>query len=405
MADIVILSIFDLYINSLAMVLLLFTAFRYFGLARRNENQKERDILKAYISMFFGFASYFILTNISFLFLTNSYEDYLFWGNFENLSLVYIWLTKSAMGSYFGGLLLYFYRYERVMNKKIYSLTIISVIVVLIVFIAPEDFVFYNFQPVIFAIIGLLFLHSLFKLTKWSQKQLRAANSFIIVGSWFMGTYVGYISPVALSLGVISVLLFPIFINIGILISMAPTIFKPEFFSRKISYWYLFSIFIISMELLSLIYTIYMTTEITYIFSPLILIIFFIIECSFLIRYIKHEDTQGNKEIADIGIVSVFTRPDNITEEEISISKEKKICLTCKNKLGRFMYMCPDCHTFYCEKCVRILSDLENICWICYTPFDESKPYTLPEQKEEEEEPIIDHKALDQKIKDDLKEK
>jgi hypothetical protein len=77
-----------------------------------------------------------------------------------------------------------------------------------------------------------------------------------------------------------------------------------------------------------------------------------------------------------------LTRREKITEEEVTISREKKICLVCKGKLSRKMYLCPECNTFYCEKCSDLLADLENACWVCDTAFDESKPVKLPKKEE-----------------------
>ena len=38
------------------------------------------------------------------------------------------------------------------------------------------------------------------------------------------------------------------------------------------------------------------------------------------------------------------------------------------------MYTCPKCDALYCIKCSDTLSNLENACWVCNTPFDDSKP-------------------------------
>jgi len=67
-------------------------------------------------------------------------------------------------------------------------------------------------------------------------------------------------------------------------------------------------------------------------------------------------------------------RPDNITEEDVTFHKEKKICLVCKANVSRVMYTCPKCDALYCIKCSDSLSNLENACWVCNTPFDDSKP-------------------------------
>lgn len=84
-------------------------------------------------------------------------------------------------------------------------------------------------------------------------------------------------------------------------------------------------------------------------------------------------------EVAE-SLFRLSRRPEHISEEEITFHKERKICLVCKTKVSRIMYTCPGCDALYCLKCSESLSDLENACWLCNTPFDESKP-TKPFEK------------------------
>jgi len=73
-----------------------------------------------------------------------------------------------------------------------------------------------------------------------------------------------------------------------------------------------------------------------------------------------------------------------ITEEKITIHKEKKSCLVCKGEVERFnVYICPKCDTIYCENCARTLTNLENACWVCNTPFDTLKPIMIIEGGEQ----------------------
>ena len=37
-------------------------------------------------------------------------------------------------------------------------------------------------------------------------------------------------------------------------------------------------------------------------------------------------------------------------------------------------------NTFYCNNCSESLAELENMCWVCNTPFDKSKP-VIPSKK------------------------
>ncbi|MFX1325521.1 MAG: hypothetical protein ACFE8N_11220 [Promethearchaeota archaeon] len=76
----------------------------------------------------------------------------------------------------------------------------------------------------------------------------------------------------------------------------------------------------------------------------------------------------------------LYERPEHINEEEISFLREKKICLVCKGDVSRLSYICPKCNALYCDSCSIELSYLENMCWVCNEPFDESKP-TRPFKK------------------------
>jgi len=77
--------------------------------------------------------------------------------------------------------------------------------------------------------------------------------------------------------------------------------------------------------------------------------------------------------------------PQKITEEEVTYYKEKKICLVCKGSIEGFNnYICPKCEVLYCENCARTLVDLENVCWVCDAPLDESKPSKHSKRKEDD---------------------
>ncbi len=90
----------------------------------------------------------------------------------------------------------------------------------------------------------------------------------------------------------------------------------------------------------------------------------------------------------DYRFIKKLKTPQKITEEEITYYKEKKICLVCKGNIEGFNnYICPKCEVLYCENCARALIDLENTCWICDAPMDESKP-SKPYKRKEDEIPI-----------------
>ena len=264
--------------------------------------------------------------------------------------------------------------------------TFTTILIIILIIFLPYELVISQFYFIALVIFVFIFMHTPFTLMKKSQRELRAATSFIIVGALYTGYFMTYMNPAIMREGYTPIIIFPALLILGTFLIMAPTVFKPEFFSRNIKYWYLFSIILIGTAAINVIYFYYLSTildlTIEGIILPPVFVIFFVVECVILIRFIKHEETLGVK--GDIGVRGIFTKPEKVTEEEVSISKEKKICLVCKGKVARRnIFLCPECDTFYCSKCSEALEDLENACWVCEAPFDESKPVKLPEKEEE----------------------
>ncbi len=384
MADVIIFSAFDLYLIGIATLLSLITAILYFGLAKRKENPNEKSINSAYAWIWVFITIYLILLYLSFFYIEGYYIGYIYRGNFDNPSLIYMWLVKCRIISFFAGLIFYFYTYEKIFNKRIHLATFGNILIIILIIISPYELVIYQFYPLMLIITTLYLFHSYFTLMKWSQSELRAATSFIILGSLFLGISMYYMSPARMQLGDTPILIFPTLLIFGTFLCMAPTVFKPKFFSRNIKYWYLFSILLISAPAILTVYYVTISDLIvieTFI-GGVVLVIFFTIESVIFIRFIKREEILFFE--GDTGVRGIFTKPEKVTEEEVSISKEKKICLVCKGRIARFnIYICPECDVLYCENCARTLSDSENICWVCETPFDESKP-SIPFKTEEE---------------------
>ena len=77
-----------------------------------------------------------------------------------------------------------------------------------------------------------------------------------------------------------------------------------------------------------------------------------------------------------------------VKEEEVTIHREKKICLVCKGGVLGYMYAC-ECDTVYCEKCAQAITDLENACWVCDAPIDISKPVKSFKEEKIKEKDIV----------------
>jgi len=53
------------------------------------------------------------------------------------------------------------------------------------------------------------------------------------------------------------------------------------------------------------------------------------------------------------------------TESEVAIDKKSFICVVHKGSIDGELYLCPHCHTFYCEKCAKALKLKNEKCWSC----------------------------------------
>ncbi|MFX1569905.1 MAG: RING finger protein [Promethearchaeota archaeon] len=180
-------------------------------------------------------------------------------------------------------------------------------------------------------------------------------------------------SPGMLILTVDNVILL-IFLGFGFLYKG----FKSESIIKKKSY-------IISLGFFILFSSFFIEAIFSFAFLRILIVVGFII-----LYYGLREEPEEKIEIkkttkveGDLFRIAHFDR-DQITEKEVSISKEKKICIVCKgNAIGFNIYICPECETVYCQKCANTLISMENACWVCEKPIDQTKP-SKPFQKRED---------------------
>ncbi len=214
--------------------------------------------------------------------------------------------------------------------------------------------------------------------------EFKAVSLLLLLGYLLIDNGVSY--AIYKPLGVIPLLLPPILVIIGAIISLSPTFINPNSFSRTSRFWKIIGILVICSYFLRLLYSLIIGIPINYSLS-LVTLILFILLVYFIIRNIRSEaslDLKGKIKEKSRDILGMFTKPQRITEEEVSISIEKKICLVCKGKVGGVMFMCTGCGALYCIKCSEALSNLENLCWACDSPIDKSNPVKpFKEEKEE----------------------
>jgi len=109
-------------------------------------------------------------------------------------------------------------------------------------------------------------------------------------------------------------------------------------------------------------------------------------------------------------LANLIAQREEITEGDITISKEKHVCLVHKGPIEGYSWICPSCGAYYCMRCIEVLKESENICWSCETPIDHDRPSAVSLTKQEgkkkkkhidigiEQPETIDEKSMDKEI-------
>jgi len=383
-------------------IILLFNgALRYLRMARKKENPSEKVINRAFGLFLIGFTIQSCLLVIYFLSLEGYPVDHSFRGNLEleNISLLSEWLYRGSWITWHTSGAIFTHAVEKIRNKKIPIGPIFGIIGIFLAIFLPTFELFLIIGSIPFVLMILYEGHLLFTLMKWAKKELKAATSFVILGFVLISNPIMFTIPNTMMAGTLPSIVLPLSLITGAILNLAPTFVNPKFFLRSMSYWYVFCIGVIGYGVLALVIQIISSPE--YVFNVFLMLIFISVECAFFLKSFLKEEGASTKKSVDV--IGVFTRPESITEEEVSVSKEKKICLVCKGKVGRNnIYLCPDCDAFYCKNCSEALSDMENVCWACNSPIDPSKPVKSFE-KEEEEVDVVVEKIAPKKVGGDTK--
>jgi hypothetical protein len=123
--------------------------------------------------------------------------------------------------------------------------------------------------------------------------------------------------------------------------------------------------------------------------------------CAFIFYFgIKEEKVEiSTKEIEKpefegpkISLITTlsYSRPEDLSEQDLLYFREQTLCTVCRTSLVGFssIFICPECKTLYCEKCARELVKIDNMCWGCSGPIEESMP--IKPIKQEDENIVVD---------------
>jgi hypothetical protein len=223
-----------------------------------------------------------------------------------------------------------------------------------------------------------------------SSREFKGIAAYIFVGLVFLsiGSFFTSVTVRGQIYSVFPALPALLYIT-GAMIIILPNYVNPKHFTRALPIWSFLVISVISYILLTPIFlfiarpniALFILLLISYIPSIFVLIY----SSNRIIKILKTKDVRaGNfkEDQQSVSYLKAFARPKKLTEEEVMFYKEKKICLVCKGKLERDIYICPGCDALYCKKCSSALRNLENACWVCETSFDITKP--IKKYKKEE---------------------
>ncbi|MFW9827957.1 MAG: hypothetical protein ACFFEY_10210 [Candidatus Thorarchaeota archaeon] len=324
------------FFSSASIILLIISSLFYFYHGRKKQIVQEKILM-------YGFASFWFCIALARVFFY--FSDYLLEGTYTgDLSII---VKTYDIGNY---ILLYFY--------------------------------LYLFAYILINIISLSIMFIWFSIK--TKKEFQIISSVVTIG--FAMVLIGWAfeATAVKALNLISPAIPSVFIITGVIITVLPLIIDLEFFSSHLAN--LLILISISGILLFLGLTVFTNLPLG-IISQIIIWISTLALVSVIIYIIGHiikriraplPSNQSDKvEFKDF--IKIFTKPSTITVEEIELYKEKGLCLVCKSKVSRLNYICPKCNALYCVKCSDALTNLENACWVCDTPFDESKPVKINE--------------------------
>ena len=381
------------FFSGIALALALMCGIYFVYKARKREVFNEKIIMLGLSSLPLGFALSLIFTYFQVFQVQGTFINNIFYGDYDIIKSPYEILGRLSYISLGIGCLFFVLAFEIIIKRTKYFLTIFYAILIAIEIILPIEGSLFNMPFSTIAryvfnypiILGLLILVPLvlYLYTKWSHLEFKAVSSFLLFGFLLFVISLNLAKKVHKNLNVYPLVLGPLLLILGCCITMLPAIINPKIISRALTYWVLFAILTIPFLIIMLYIDIINDLAFQFIIEFIVAFMYIYIIFFLIIKNIKSEIISESRE-AEKGLESqvlgIFTRPQKVTEEEVIFHRERKICLVCKGKLLRSIYLCPECDALYCIKCSEALSTLENVCWSCYTPIDPAKPIKLKEK-------------------------
>jgi len=325
---------------------------------------------------------------IASFFVPGSFDGFNFYGNFDNANIYYQIFSRLSIASYFGGWVPFIFAYELNLKHTRYFISLtLTFFIILLFLINPLN---YTLILLIFLIYGTAFWVILILYTRWSELEYKAVSLYILAGIILFANGLIWTLTKIKQMNVFPPWLSSLLIFLGTLLYISPLLFSSTDYNRVFKRWVIIGAFLIIFYIMVITFYLVYNFPIEYIIGDTYYALFIVYLEYYMLKHLQTSSSVPDPSKSQVNFLSSLTRPQKLTEEEVSISKERKICLVCKNKVGGFNFICKDCGAFYCENCAKTLIGIENACWVCESPFDETKPVKLPEIKEEQEEIVVE---------------
>ena len=390
MAVVLIWDPLERLLGGIAITLGVVSTLLYLYRSRGRTIQSERLLVSAFGILISG--ATVLLTFYYFLqfLLPGSFAQYAFYIDISLVDLNYKIAERLGWIIFFIIYSIYVFFQERVVIKRTkFSLTVIMAVFIVLMSITLTHDIFDTIQTLCYGFLGLVVTIMIIIMTKRSRVEFKAVGAFLIASLVMNSLSIRLLGLSFKELNILPLFLPQLFLIIGWILTMIPFLIKSSRLAQAKDYW-IANIILILIFLMFIFILYILVGDIIKLFT---MTVYFIISV-----YAGFDTLKSLKSVSLVkdspefqrdaqNVLEPFIRAQKITEEEVSISKEKRVCLVCKVKLERSMYICPDCQTFYCNKCSNALIGLENACWYCNAPFDELKP-SRPFEDDDHEEKI-----------------
>lgn len=376
---------------SLIIFLYIEAALLYYFRGKQEEDDYNKQVLIAMAFIIILVPLERIFFYMSDLQIMGYFSNGAFYGDFNNVTPYFEISDKCGYIATKLGILCAVLILKNLFGRIRYVFGIIFLILILLIMILPYDLAreANQYGMVLTYLIMAIMLKS--AITR-SSPEVRPISLFLLAGSYTtLLSSAFYTNPIKM-VNIFPLFLAPSICLLGAIIFMAPMVIDSKHYKNPKIFVFILVfpllIFILATVLIFLlIFLIGLTIGVF--FNILILIFYFSLYIYTFITLIRQKRT---KEGGLSDVLGILPRKKRVTEEEVSVSKEKKICLVCKGKVARFdIYICPECDSLYHRKCAKVLVGQENTCWACDSVLDESKP--VKAKAAEKEELLIEQEA------------